>query len=392
MPAEYPPSMQLIRAIEQHFDENNIELGARALWKWFVEARQAVRAVPNHEASLLWDSSNPEIVASFLDLSFEALGSEDQDIDAFVGEQLRRIRAVPRDQLVQTAIDEAARIVDERFKKPARAPLVAARRAKQGLLGGVVTYFTEHHFRDGRKSPSGPGYLEESLAVLQSGDVVITTNYDCLAERVLISGGKWSPTNGYGFDVPLRSFHSADAHLFAKRPCPKLPEIASRPSDIRVLKLHGSVGWRKLPQTYGPSVIGDDYFDGPQVYLSHELFDGFFASGSRLSIYDSREPPFGDPGEPAIVLPTYLKRNEGREFRSIWAQAFVCLSQADSLLVVGSSLPESDIGVRVLLNPIRQRVDRKQLHVTIQNPAPEAFQRWKTVLGGNIEWDKRPLG
>jgi hypothetical protein len=41
-------------------------------------------------------------------------------------------------------------------------------------------------------------YLQGELAFVRDGDVIITTNYDTLAERTLMEEGRWSPGDGYG--------------------------------------------------------------------------------------------------------------------------------------------------------------------------------------------------
>jgi hypothetical protein len=332
-------------------------------------------------------------VASYLDLCLAALGSDDRDIDRYVHDTLSHLPPAPSREFRRAAIDTASQVVAQRYENPARDSLNDARRARAGLLVGVNTFFRDLHWRDSQSQPAGPAYLRERLSVLRKGDVVITTNYDCLIERVLLTDSKWSPLDGYGFAVPLSTIQSADAHLRrAIQPNP-LPLVVQKPSEVRILKLHGSVGWTTNPSPFGPAVLGDQLYEYPQLYLSQDLFRGLASAEGPLTmpVFDTREPPIGQPGDPAIVLPTYLKRTEGNEFQTIWLQASQALAQAEAVDIIGSSLPESDIGVRVLMNPLRARLASGSVTIGVQDPSSETAHRWKLLLGPPVQWDPHPL-
>ena len=72
-------------------------------------------------------------------------------------------------------------------------------------------------------------YLREFVRKhVKANDVIITFNYDCLIERVLHEAGLWTVLDGYGFPRVLKSSKGGP------------PEP---PSSVKVLKLHGSLGW-----------------------------------------------------------------------------------------------------------------------------------------------------
>ena len=333
-------------------------------------------------------------MASYLDLCIEALRSDDRDIDRYIDDTLHHLPPAEHQEFRRAAIGAASQAVEGRYENPARAPLKKAIGARAGLLVGVNTFFRDLHWRDRESQPTGPSYLQECLSSLRSGDVVITTNYDCLIERALLGAEMWSPLDGYGFAVPLSTVQSADAQLVRSTPPAPLPSVVQKASEVPILKLHGSVGWTTTEAVFGPLVLGDQLYDRSQLHISQDLFRGFVSSHGPLNtaVFDTREPPIGHPGDPAIVLPTYLKRTEGSEFQTIWLKASQALALADTVEIIGSSLPESDIGVRVLMNPLRARLASGSVSVTVRDPSPDTIQRWKHLLGGTIRWDRHALG
>ena len=84
-------------------------------------------------------------------------------------------------------------------------------------------------------------YLKNLLRnKLKSGDIVITTNYDFLLERCLQKLDLWNVHDGYGFQV---DFRYKDAGLKIKNNTKQIKRYNSKKSKVKILKLHGSVGW-----------------------------------------------------------------------------------------------------------------------------------------------------
>jgi hypothetical protein len=67
------------------------------------------------------------------------------------------------------------------------------------------------------------------------------------------------------------------------------------------------------------------------------------------------------------------------------------LETAAKVEFVGYSLPESDLAIRVLLGPLRFRLERCDVSVVVQDPNGEVLDRWRTFLGERIERVKLPL-
>ena len=72
------------------------------------------------------------------------------------------------------------------------------------------------------------------VSALESGDAVISFNYDCLIDQAMKTNGgrRWHPEDGYGFEVAT----GADSwQHWGSGPDAKKP--------IKLLKLHGSLNW-----------------------------------------------------------------------------------------------------------------------------------------------------
>jgi len=92
----------------------------------------------------------------------------------------------------------------------------------------------------------------------------------------------------------------------------------------------------------------------------------------------------------AILPPGWNKRIDKNPYKQIWKQARSRLKQCKSVVILGYSLPETDLLARGLFaEVVRRRATGgkwlKQLHVA--NPSPDAIQRlvdmFTPVLGAN---------
>jgi hypothetical protein len=389
MPVGYPSGRDLLAAVEKHFRDENIDINTRASWQHFFNVRKAALGQEASPLALIWGSSNPEVVASYLDLCSEALDADDDDIESYADAVVNEWRTDVKGDRV--ALDEQARVVEARYQDETRKPLEQARLARRGLLKGIASLFLYHHFDDDCKLPSGPAYLGALLAQLNDGDVVITTNYDCLVERCLFAQHKWSPRDGYGFDVSLTTVQPGDTPL---RRTTSLPGRLQVPSAVTVLKLHGSIGWTRLSHRFGPKLGRlDDYLRAPRLFLSIDLLRPF-GSALGVPLHDENEPhPHGGlAGDEAMILPTHLKRTEGREFWSVWSKAADALTRASSVTVIGSSLPAADHALRVLFNPVRTRLLNGVVQVDVQDPLESVCDRWQHFLGASVRCERAGIG
>jgi len=144
-------------------------------------------------------------------------------------------------------------------------------------------------------------------ARLRVGDAVVSLNYDCVMDMALRAhaGFRFDPDRGgYGAGV----VSGADDWKNSGRG--RRPE-----GSIRLLKLHGSLNWRR------PS-------------SSHEL---------RL-----RPDPYQEVAEGVIAPPLTNKPVTEEPFRTIWRAARAQVGRMRRLILIGYSMPDADGLVRSL--------------------------------------------
>ena len=357
--AGYPLASELIAAIKREASKTrNVMLG-RAWSTW-----ENYRNGANGQMRTLLSSVNPEVILSIPDLCEAAQSAE--DLATF--------------QRVRTAFDRGADDaeidqINRYWNSPERASLTDAIAARARFLDCLQWYFAFRHHEDAK--PAGRKrreYLHRLLAGLAAGDIVITFNWDSVVERTLAERGRWNPMTGYGFE------HELSAKDPFGEPSP-LPEDVPRGSEVIVLKLHGCFGWHLRHGS------GELYFDGP--YFLDE-FD-FHCDGKPLRLVDPRRRQMGPPEAPVLAYPSFLKQLRGRKMQRVWALAGQALLSAASVEVWGYSLPESDSAVRVLLNVLRERIERDELSAAIHAGA-DSHDRWREFLGAGAQIDSQTLG
>lgn len=203
---------------------------------------------------------------------------------------------------------KAAQIIGKEYD--AYQELIGSNPEDRGiLLAALAAYFEDRHYEDQRSFHTTTwSDLKLFGKRLQKGDVVITFNYDSCVERVLLAEEKWSPQNGYGFDV---EFNDA------------LPE-----SDITILHLHGATGWYESPVFYTDRTIS---------------LDPGFLSNLGLQTFDNSLPERSNEAE-IIIHPTYIKTYEpsvesSHALVNIWRLAGESLRKATKTFIIGYSFP-----------------------------------------------------
>jgi hypothetical protein len=147
------------------------------------------------------------------------------------------------------------------------------------------------------------------------GDVAISLNYDCLLEGALDCLGKWTPNGGYGASID-------PPHCGTTYP----------PSQIAVLKLHGSASFQKSEVSGKP--------DCCDVGLQFdECFFPCSAQGKHFGLAD---------GVTYVIAPSYVKV-PSLEIAYLMVDAIKATANAENLVVIGCSLRQEDAFLRVLL-------------------------------------------
>jgi|GEM_PF-5616402 len=181
-------------------------------------------------------------------------------------------------------------------------------------------------------------------AALAPGDTVITFNYDCLIDASLrdVAKRKWDPATGYGVEasgsLDAWTDHTGKGRFPVKR--------------LSLLKLHGSMNW--------------------------QVEDG------RLHLLPDAYSPRSED-DLCIVPPLWQKSFDDPPFHDVWLAAREQLTATKALLVIGYSLPLTDVYTQAMLRIDVQKLD----FLLIANPDPEARGRIRRVLSSAITTSTR---
>jgi hypothetical protein len=195
----------------------------------------------------------------------------------------------------------------------------------------VATEAIRECFLDIRRAEQQRAYEAFAQYIFQSGDCVLTFNYDVSLDRELKKASRWDVGDGYGFIVD--SF-------------PTTP--------TRLLKLHGSTNWLALmdglPRRGFAQVSSAFASPRPAIAAADLEFLGY--PGRRDAIFPSECPAL-----PAMIagrnkrffFETSFGPEWGKFWRGLWEQAATAMACAERIVICGYSLPAADVAARDLL-------------------------------------------
>lgn len=358
--AGYPTGAQLLPRLKEAVESSAV-VNFRERWRrWSDFSKRAETALEKSGDSLsrLILNANPEIALSVLDLMEAALEWEDS------ATQVRGFAEAAED------VTAGFRLIEDYFQSEGRDALSEARAARRSLVQSLEWWFFEKHVALRQQPRASRDYLRTVLdgEGLASGDVIITTNWDAVAELTLGEDGRWQPFDGYGFARKLENgFTGANGD-----PVP-LPSDLPRSSKTKVLKLHGSFGWREA---------------NDRLYLDYSEFLSFLPfqfGATTLTFRDAAAPALTARDESVLLYPSFLKRLRTPELLEVWHLAGEALRTATRVVAIGYSLPDADVAVRTLLLPLRFRALRGDVNVLVIDESEQTLQRWQDFLRGNAE-------
>jgi hypothetical protein len=354
-PAGYPTAEELLPKIKEEASRSG-SCQFRDAWdQW-----ESFLSTLPPELELIRSCSNPEIVLSLPDLF---------DVTAEFEDDSRTIRASHH---FRETGKSTAEELEAYFSSAGRDFLGEARVARARLVECLDWFFSFRHHDDSTRPPTERDYLRRHLSALVRGDAVITFNWDTLVERVLAEDGRWWPGDGFGF--PRRLVQESGDNSG-----PQVATHSMLPSELVVLKLHGSYGWRSL---------GERFFLDGLAYLSEFAFPHMDAS---KPVRDSDEPFQDSQGDLVVVYPSFFKHVAGPVLARIWALASAYLSRATFVEIIGYSLPASDSAARALLLPLTLRLDSGAARVVVQDQSARTLGRWREFLGPRAEFRQEAL-
>jgi hypothetical protein len=162
------------------------------------------------------------------------------------------------------------------------------------------------------------------LGTLTAGSTILTFNYDLVIEEAFTSAHMWNPRDGYGATLPGLTLEWARLWL-QSRGSPKPGK-----SKLLLLKLHGSLGWGSYPNRIVK-------LKGRPYYVRRNKYEGI-----------------------SVLPPGWNKRIHVNPYKQFWREARLRLEGCESLLIVGYSLPETDLLAKALFSEVvRMRAVRR---------------------------------
>ena len=185
------------------------------------------------------------------------------------------------------------------------------------------------------------GYLDANLPY--QGNSIVSFNYDLLVENALVSL-KVPFSYGFGNRTVVED---PTAETFQLRPDAK----------VELLELHGSANW---------------------------VYPG--GRGGKLRIFDSYERLHTAGYIPELVPPTWRKSFDG-PLTHVWRRALEQISRATRLVVIGFSMPPTDLHFKYLLAAgLRENISLRE--IVFVNPDCQSVEVRARALFGDL--DRRP--
>lgn len=219
--------------------------------------------------------------------------------------------------------------------------------------GTVKDIFTElirrvyiHTICEGEPLKSKTSRIHQDiLTLVQPGDTIVTFNYDLLIEESFQTANLWNPITGYGVKFGGVKFKGHKG--WAQRWLESRGYNGESRSNVKLLKLHGSINWQRSGKKLN--------------------FNPYSAQGAN----NEREPRY----QPiSILAPGWKKDIEKKPYCDFWEIAGRELSQCKTLVILGYSLPETDLIAKSLFAEIvRNRsvktAKKKLMHLHIADPS-----------------------
>jgi len=159
--------------------------------------------------------------------------------------------------------------------------------------------------------------------LFRKNDTILTVNYDCALENILVMQNKWSTLGGWGRGF---CFNNEGA------------ENRDKKLNIEIFKLHGSINFVLVAPLNG------NEFDYNNLHLKWRV--------DRELFPNCHEPPtsWEEAIKEYVILPSYLKQFENTKIVNLWKEAVLRIQDSGRLVIIGCALREEDYLLRFLIS------------------------------------------
>jgi hypothetical protein len=182
---------------------------------------------------------------------------------------------------------------------------------------------------------------------LRAGSTIITFNYDLVIEEAFETGKVWNPK--HGFTIPVAGI----SHDWPRRWLDSRGVDSPGKSDVHLLKLHGSLGWVQ--------------YANRQVRLKNRPYVVRRGATEKIS----------------VCPPGWNKPIDRNPYKALWREARLKLESCKSLMIIGYSLPDTDLLARALFSEVvRMRSTRRRYlsHLVLVDPSHAVKERFTALF------------
>jgi hypothetical protein len=222
-----------------------------------------------------------------------------------------------------------------------------------------IRTFAEYLVDESSKRSEGNYKTQDPVSVL-------STNWDILLDNSINDSIHNKQIDGVvDYCCYMSSFQEGDETIK-----PGLEVLSRGGFNVKLLKLHGSLNWLQCPRCqrlyveFGDKIALYPYRAGAKPGCRHcnDNF-GTFASHDLVS---------------NLIMPTFLKDLSNPQYKIIWQNAGIELSEAGKLVFIGYSLQQADFEMRQLLS--RMVDERTEIEVADFESPNDKGQNFRTLI------------
>ncbi len=177
---------------------------------------------------------------------------------------------------------------------------------------------------------------------------MLSTNWDILLDNSI---KKYIGINYYEKAVVDYCCYISSFDKYDKTIMPGLEMLGMGGFNVKLLKLHGSLNWLQCPKCHRLYVR----FDEKIGMLAFTDYVNCRHCDNNLGISEANKLISNS------IMPTFIKDLSNPQYKLIWQNAGVELSEAEKIVFIGYSLPQADFEMRQLLS----RMVRKDAQIKV---------------------------
>lgn len=200
---------------------------------------------------------------------------------------------------------------------------------------------------------------------------VISTNWDILLDNSIYRriGEKFPDKAVVDYCCYISSFDESDHSIK-----PGLEKLGQGGFNVKLLKLHGSLNWLQCPRCmrlyarFSRKEAMDNFLDPRSCRHCDRNFQEDQGKHSLIS---------------NLIMPTYIKDLSNPQYKIIWQNAGIEISEANKLVFIGYSLPSADFEMRQLLSRMTRKGAQIEVVDFFADPNKQELikQHWTPFFG-----------